>query len=260
MKTTISFLSLILISSGIMALSCTRTITSVSSNEMKVEIKISKGDITGIARLAETIPGALNVKYVKSEGGSFNVEDNKVKFIWMSLPVEQDITVSYIVSTEKMIAGDYSISGKFSYLNNGKPADYLLEATSFSVNNNSVEISAENVPASFVAAPVTTANEVSSSSTKKNVLVYKIQVASTAKKLPQDHFKKEYKIWEPVFEESDNGKFKYVVGEFDNINSALDHKEELIKKGIKDPFVLVWLNGKRVTIKEAKEAERTNNQ
>lgn len=48
--------------------------------------------------------------------------------------------------------------------------------------------------------------------------------------------------------------YRYLTGNFGDYKEAIRYQNELIKKGVKDVFVVGYINGKRVTIKEATAA------
>ncbi len=48
--------------------------------------------------------------------------------------------------------------------------------------------------------------------------------------------------------------YKYLTGNFEDYKEAIRYQNELVNKGIKDAFVVGYINGKRVTIKEATTA------
>ena len=130
------------------AINCERNVVSVTAGEMKIEITISKNDISGFARLSETLPAGSEIKYAKTEGGVFNFEDNKLKFFWMKLPKDKEIKVSYTISTSGMLQGNQNIGGRFSYVVDGNTVIYNLPVTSFLINDKK-EALLENATASI---------------------------------------------------------------------------------------------------------------
>ncbi len=75
-------------------------------------------------------------------------------------------------------------------------------------------------------------------------LIYTIQVGVYSKPVTS---KQLFNI-EPLYTETLNAGLKrYSSGAFTDINSALKAKEEIVAKGIKDAFIIVFKDGKRVT-------------
>ncbi len=74
---------------------CSRIISSGTiANEVNVEVKIKKGNIKGFAKFQEVLPVGFNAKVGKTNGSSFSVSDGKLKFVWVSLPAEEELVVS----------------------------------------------------------------------------------------------------------------------------------------------------------------------
>jgi hypothetical protein len=51
--------------------------------------------------------------------------------------------------------------------------------------------------------------------------------------------------------EFNEGWKKYIVGKYDQYKSARDFRETIRAKGIENPFVIAYNNGKRITVQEA---------
>jgi len=259
-KTIAALLTTTLISATAFAVNCKRTVSVISAKEMRVEITVNKEQASGIARLAELLPEGSVIKFAKSEGGSFNVSNNKIKFIWMSLPAAENITVAYVLSTEKLGAGDYSISGKFSFLEGNETRESSIDPSSFYVSATN-ELKLANAVAANVILPSATTNEIHmppAVAEKTGKVVYAIQVASTQKQLPDNYFSANYDIKDNVKIETSNGQFKYILGEFNDIHSATRFRETLSKKGLKDSFLVAFHNNQRISINEAKKLELAN--
>ncbi len=222
---------------GIVAINCQRTIKVISAKEMSVEITIRKDNISGFARLAEVLPDGAEITYAKSEGGTYDIQNKKLKFIWLSLPQQEVFTVSYTVKTESLKEGNYAISGKFSYVEDNVTKEYEIPPTGFNIGANPTVNN--GVPVSNSGSKVT----------------YALQLLTSKDKLPADYFAKQYQVKEPVKVEVVNGLNKYVVGEFKSSAEALAYREELVKKGCKDAFVVAYLNNRRITPEEAKKLE-----
>jgi N-acetylmuramoyl-L-alanine amidase len=81
----------------------------------------------------------------------------------------------------------------------------------------------------------------------KSVLIYKVQILSSDKKIPLNSAK--FKNVEKPGEYMDKGIYKYTSGEFANKEDAVKLQSELIKNGFKDAFVILTQDGKRITQK-----------
>src|ERR1017187_1991832 len=137
MKNVIASLLVVTAATGSMAaLNCQRSVKALSAKEVKVEITISRDQVGGFARLAEAIPEGSEIKYAKAEGGSFDIQNNKLKFIWLVLPAQNEVTVTYIVKTESLKPGNYAITGKFSYVTGDITKEFEIPSSPFNINNS----------------------------------------------------------------------------------------------------------------------------
>jgi N-acetylmuramoyl-L-alanine amidase len=83
---------------------------------------------------------------------------------------------------------------------------------------------------------------------KKNMpIVYKVQIASSDKKIPLDSDK--FKGVEKPGEYQDKGIYKYTAGEYSNQSDAVKLQSQLRKQGFKDAFVIAMQDNKRVPLK-----------
>ncbi|MFI5164404.1 MAG: hypothetical protein ACHQHP_04060 [Bacteroidia bacterium] len=251
-----TLLAAMFVSVAAFAINCKRTVSVISATEMRVEITVNKHGINGIARLTESIPEGAVIKYTKSEGGSFDVANNKIKFVWMSLPSADNMTVAYVINTEKLNQGSYSLSGKFAYVVGNSTYVFSLDTSSFFVSVTN-EVKLTNAHSATASLPASNENKIQSAPAKTSKVVYGIQVASTQKQLPGNYFSANYNINDKIKIETANGQFKYVLGEFNDMNTAKNFRKTLIEKGVKDPFIVAFLNNQRISMEEAAKLETT---
>ncbi|MBI1267278.1 MAG: hypothetical protein GC193_07605 [Cryomorphaceae bacterium] len=81
-------------------------------------------------------------------------------------------------------------------------------------------------------------------------LVYKVQVGAFRKSLPANHFDQ----FAPLSgEKLENGITRYTAGLFLKFNSANEAKTAIRKKGYSDAFVVAFMNGRRISLTEARK-------
>lgn len=78
-------------------------------------------------------------------------------------------------------------------------------------------------------------------------ITYKVQIASSEKKIPLNSDK--FKNVEKPGEYEDKGIYKYTAGEFSKQEDAVRLQAQLRKNGFKDAFVIAVQNGKRIPLK-----------
>lgn len=94
------------------------TLTPGSSEE--VEVVISKGSVEGFAKFQLNVDNGLRIEAIESRGASFTFNDQKAKFIWMSLPEEKEIVIRYRLLMDSNADGDKNIDGHFSYIDDNQ--------------------------------------------------------------------------------------------------------------------------------------------
>lgn len=112
--------------------------------------------------------------------------------------------------------------------------------------------------------PTTTANSDNSNSnnsgngslsagnkTSSAGVVYRVQIAAMSRRVPVSYYQSTYSISETINLEQIDGLHKYTVGNFNEYQSARDHREAVKNKGVQGPFVAAYSNGKRITVQEA---------
>jgi len=93
--------------------------------EFEISIRINKGDVSGFARLQVDFPDGFTVRGGKTEGATFSYKDNKARFLWMSLPADEILNVSCMV-TGGNVAGSQMIEGSFSYVFENETQRYTI--------------------------------------------------------------------------------------------------------------------------------------
>jgi len=86
--------------------------------EVKVEIKIAKGNMSGFAKMQLELPAGISAKEMDSKGANFSYSDGIVKWVWASLPPDAEIVVSLALVTAPDASGKQIITGKYSYVDN----------------------------------------------------------------------------------------------------------------------------------------------
>ena len=86
-------------------------------------------------------------------------------------------------------------------------------------------------------------------------LVYRVQILAvkTAKDNKVAQLHKLYQLNETIYEEHSGVWYKYTVGSFATLQQANEHRENLVKKGLKDCFVVPYYNGNRITLQQARD-------
>ncbi len=228
--------------------------------EFTVEITVKKDGTKGFARVQETLPAGLTAMSLDNKGGTFSFLDQKVKIIWDNLPADEDIKVSYRVSVADNVSGDLSIIGSFSYVDNNDPKKEVIPASQFSVKpkstlasstNTTTDTKSQNTSSDFNNTTTASSKTNTVPTPEKNVS-YKVQICALSKmQRGTSYFESKYNISNKVSMELNEGWRKYIVGKYSKYQEARDYRENIRSKGVENPFVTAYNNGKRVTVQEA---------
>jgi hypothetical protein len=112
-----------------------------AGEEVVIEVVIKKEGVGGFAKVQQTLPEGFVAEVVESKGATFSFKDNIVKFIWMALPSENEFKVSYKLKSLESIEGNFSIAGKFSFIDENERKN--IEIPSSSITITKVEVVAE---------------------------------------------------------------------------------------------------------------------
>jgi hypothetical protein len=105
----------------------------VQGEEAIVEITIDKADLPGFAKVQQSFPDGFTAEPIETKGATFSFKDNKLKFIWMSLPEEKVFTISYKIVADETVEGDFSLGGKFSFISESERKNVDIPVSSFKV-------------------------------------------------------------------------------------------------------------------------------
>lgn len=122
-------------------------------------------------------------------------------------------------------------------------------------------ISSETSPADTTASEVITEEKPVVAEEEKNELIYRIQIGAFSKGLPEyiDRLYKKLAVLRRIDTYTDErGVVVYTVGELRNFDDALKLQQQIRQEGVKDAFVVAYHNGKRITLKEAREITKND--
>lgn len=253
---------------------CSRAITSGSTaNEYNVEVKIKKGSIKGFAKFQETLPAGFTVKGGKTNGSSFSVSDGRLKFVWVSLPSEEELIVSYILEKNSSASPDSKLdNGEFSYLENdqskkiklgidaigSQPTSIVASETPVQTQTTSTDaVTTTQVTANEPIKTENTSTEPVKTDTKGTVnkkegnVQYRVQVGAFKNAIQSDVLSKKFSLSETIKSEMTEGFSKFMVGNFDEYKQARSHRENVKQKGCNSAFVVAYNGAKRITVQEA---------
>lgn len=84
--------------------------------EFDVEVILNKKGLESFARFQQELPLGLTAQVSENPNADFAFEDQKVKFIWLRLPQDDKMTLSYKVKVDERLKGEFTIDGLFSFI------------------------------------------------------------------------------------------------------------------------------------------------
>ncbi len=114
-----------------------RTITKgVTDAEYIVNLKVKKGSTRGFARYSDDLPAGVTAKAINTDGSSFSVADGKVKFVWVSVLLKDELELSYSLNSNT--SRIMTLKGEYSYLEDNQSKKYLLKPEQLDITINPV--------------------------------------------------------------------------------------------------------------------------
>lgn len=110
-----------------------------------VEVVIKKGDLFGFAKYQQDFPEGFDAKPVETAEASFTYADGKMKFIWMALPEQEEVKITYALTAFDGAPAEALVAGKFSYIHDNQRKSYDIPNQTITIR--SAEPEEEKVPA-----------------------------------------------------------------------------------------------------------------
>ena len=105
----------------------------VAGTEFEVKVTLQKGDLQSFSRLQQTFPAGLSASPYISSNADFTSEDKRVRFIWLRLPDQNEVTVIYKIKVDERLKGTFSIDGKFSYIDENERKSVSAASSSITI-------------------------------------------------------------------------------------------------------------------------------
>lgn len=253
-----------------------RTITPIEAGKHKVSLTINKGSINSFGKVEEYLPPNYIATVGEDQKAMFSFNRNVAKFLWMILPEEEEIEISYYLESTSDELDEAVIHGVFSYLIEDDPMQLKLLPSNFS--NTFEETLAEEIQEEEQETPLedfaeeekieeeTVVEEVPTDEVKEDLVEeitdipapetsvsYKVQIAAGKKEVQQQYFIRRHNIREKVNIEYHESWYKYTIGGFPIYKQARDRRNEVWETNnkIDDAFVTAYNSGERISVQEA---------
>lgn len=235
--------------------SCIRNVPDNASSDFVVEITVNKGNLGGFAKLLETLPSGFTATAVESAGGSFSFADQKVRYIWVSLPAQPEFKISYKVKVAKGASGAQTIDGTFSYIENDETRKYTMPTSTVNIGGGGA-VASNNTTKNNTNTNTSSNNDNSFSATNISApqagVVYNVQILALQNRKSTAAVARIYGMSATAINpRMEEGFTKYLVGSYTEYKTARDNRESVKSRGVVSPFVVAYNKGRRITVQEA---------
>ncbi len=279
------FASLLIIASLISALALTsfylsdpvkvqlkHSSTILPGQTTTVEVTVDKGIIEGFGLLEIALPKDTKAEAAELNGASFNIENGKIRIVWMRMPNDPVLRVTFNLTRINSDAEPLKLvlAGNFSHIENNYRKDVAFESNgSDSMENNEPALAAadktlsdqntpqveENIPDKSISKQTasTSVSSEDSNSGNKNNLKFRVQILASHKVVDKSFLLRFYGFENAFNIEHHNGWEKYVTGEFENLEDARQYRLKIAETHplLPGPFVTAYNGNERISVTEA---------
>lgn len=232
-----------------------RSLTKISDDIYHMKISIDRGDISGFVRLSDQLPEGAIVESLHSNGASFSTDNSELKYIWMSIPQENIVDVSYKLNLTNAVNKDPNfIKGQISYLNKGAASTIYISEIS---ENDEVYTEEELVkeiagqePEKEVLEEIAVVEE--AAAPMDDIVTFSVQIMAAKKVVDDVYFKKAFNYSGDYHIENHKGWIKYSVGSYGQYVQARNKRNEITNQfDFPGPFVIAHRQDERISTQEA---------
>jgi len=198
-----------------------------------VSVTIQKQSISGISKFEVNLPEGFAIRAIETSGSRFIKKDNVGKFIWLSLPTSEDVTISYQIYVPLNAIKEYRTTSTFFYISNKKK--------NVSTYSAYYEVDLKNTNLTLL--------ELSELLDKYNNhdVYFKVQLGAYDYPLNKD-LNSYFKLKGEIREDFSDGFYKYSVGAFKDYFDAKDYQE---KCGIDGAFLVLYFVDMKISKQDA---------
>jgi hypothetical protein len=104
-----------------------------AGSEFTVKVTFEKGNLESFSRFQQNIPTGLTAISETSSNADFTFSDKRVRLIWLRIPRNDEITVTYRIKVDEKLKGNFFLAGRFSYIDNNERKSVDIDPVSITI-------------------------------------------------------------------------------------------------------------------------------
>lgn len=221
-----------------------------------VRIEIRNEGLDEFARFYQDLPQGFSVRRGETAGADFYWENNQVNFVWVKMPADKIIRISYLARADEILKGSFRLGGTLNYVIDGdtrKSVEFdplIIRLDKDAIVEGDLEEFDMEAPGNVKIEPVDTM-------VKREVpqkVEFRVQVA-----ISSDHISKpelEKRIGSALRYDirvlKTGNMYKYQSGSFPLYKDASAYLAELKSRGVKDAFLVAYRDDEQISISLAR--------
>ncbi len=238
-----------------------------------VRIEIANPGSNGFARFYQDLPQGFTVKSAETAGADFYWENNQVNFVWLKMPADKVVSISYLAKADAVLSGSFRLGGRLDYLTDSdtrKSVDcesLVIQLDRDAEVEEDIEDLLQKAEAVTDAAAKDTAAErdavVKEDATVKEdavvrgespSVVFRVQVSIASEQVTQEELEGRIgcSLKHGMTVLTAGSMFKYQSGTFRTYTEALVYLEELKDRGLDDAFIVAYRDSEQISVNLAR--------
>lgn len=211
-----------------------------------VRIEIANPGSNGFARFYQDLPQGFTVKSAETAGADFYWENKQVNFVWLKMPADKVVSISYLAKADAVLSGSFRLGGRLDYLTDGD--------TRKSVDCESLVIQLDRDAEVEEDATGATVKEDVVVREKSPQVVFRVQVAIASEQVAQKELEERIgcRLKHGITVLTAGSMFKYQSGTFKTYPEAAVYLEELKGRGLDDAFIVAYRNSEQISVNLAR--------
>lgn len=221
-----------------------------------VKIEIRNMGLNEFARFYQDLPRGFSVRRGETAGADFYWENSQVNFVWVKMPGDDIIRLTYLAKADPVLKGSFRLGGTLDYVVDGDKRE-SLEFDPVIVRLDPDAIVEENIEDYYAEEPVTDEAMPAETVVKKEaapVVEYRVQVAISSEQITKQELEKRIgcSLQHDVTILRTGNMYKYQTGSFSTYAEASAYLDDLKKRGVNDAFLVAYRGDEQISISLAR--------